>query len=486
MITAFVCLVVLIGLAVLRRRRSFLKAAGLFALIFIIMTALQWVPSWIVKGSPLSNDQGQNVWYHVYNKSGYLTEWRQAPPGITVAQVFFMDPRKFLLHWWTNFQSFWVSPDLTLVEEPLKLFALAGLALLLLTGTAIRVRVRVLIGLFIFAHIAALSLMRLDRRFLIIMIPLLTIGAVYLFWRILPQRWRIGRIVVPVQFLAVLAGLLFAFKMPIGFAATPVKVAPDIIAASDVLHAAGMNSAREVYSTDLSLQDLQSLSGARFTQANDMRLSHDSLSGLLDTLRSQGFRFLIYDADAGPQIYPDLAALLQPDTHPAGLAPIYIQSEPAFVIYHLEDSGQPVAQPAAQFEQGIALQDYELTVSRPATTTLDARDLGVLLRWRANRPVASSYKVFVHVVDDSGQLIAQDDSIPAAWTYPTSDWPAGELVSDFHWIRLPQMAAGKPYTLMVGLYDENTGARLNRLDSTGKVADDKLALPPVQRAALAP
>jgi hypothetical protein len=397
-----------------------------------------------------------------------------------------MDPRRFMLHWWNNFQSFWVSPEFTLVEEPLKLFALAGLTLLLLTGTHIRVRVRVLIGLFVIAHIAALSLIRLDRRFLIIMIPLLTIGAVYVFWRILPQHWQIGRVVVPVQLLAVLAGLLFAFKMPLGFAGTPVEVEPDIIEASDVLHAAGMNSAREVYSTDLRLQDLQSTSRARFTQANDLRLPHDSLAGLLGTLRERQFRFLIYDANAGQKIYPDLAALLNPDTHPAGLAPIYIQPDRAFAIYRLEDSGQPTTQPTARFEQDIVLQDYELTVSRPATATLDSRDLGVLLRWKTNRPLASSYKVFVHVVDDSGQLIAQDDSIPSIWTYPTIAWPSGELIPDFHWIRLPQIAVGKSYTVMVGLYDENTGVRLNLVDSTGKAVDDKLVLPPVPLATLAP
>ncbi len=487
MITAFVCVVVLIGLAVLRRRRSFWKTAGLFLLIFVIVTALQWIPSWIVKGSPISNDQGQNVWYHVYQKSGYLTEWRQAPPGITVAQVFFMDPRKFVLHWWNNFQSFWVAPDLTLVEEPLKLFALAGLTLLLLAGTNIRVRVRVLIGLFVVAHIAALSLLRLDRRFLIILIPLLTIGAVYLFWRILPRQWRIGRVVVPVQLLAALVGLLFVLKMPIGFAGTPVEVKSDVIEASDVLHAAGMNSARDVYSTDLHLQDLQAVNRARFTQANDLRLAHNSLASFLETLHQQQFRFLIYDASAGPQIYPDLATLLEPDTHPAGLAPIYIQPDRTFAIFRLEDNSVPArAQPVAQFEQGIALQDYNVTVSQPATGTLNSRDLGVFLRWRVDRPVASSYKVFVHAVDDSGQMIAQDDSIPAVWTYPTNVWPAGESVTDFHWIRSAQLDANKPYTLSVGLYDENTGTRLNRLDDAGKVVDDKIVLPPVQRATLAP
>lgn len=487
MITAFVCLLILIGLAVQRRRRSFLKMAGLYALIFVIVTALQWIPSWIVKGSPLSNDQGQNVWYHVFQKSGYLTEWTQAPPGITVAQVFFMDPRKFVLHWWDNFQSFWVSPELTLVQAPLKLFALAGLALLLLAGTSVRVRVRVLIGLFVVAHIAALSLMRLDPRFLIIMIPLLTIGAVYLFWRILPRQWRIGRVAIPVQLLAALVGLLFAFRMSIGFAQTVVAVEPDIIEASDVLHAAGMHNAREVYSTDLRLQDLQSVSRARFTQANDLRLPHDSLASLLDALRQRQFRFLIYDANAGPLIYPDLAALLKPDTHPAGLVPIYIQPERTFAIYRLEDSSQPtLAQPVARFEQGVTLQDFSVSASQPATATLNSRDLGVFLRWRIDGPAASSYKVFVHVVDDKGQMIAQDDSIPAVWTYPTNAWPAGEIITDFHWIRLAQLDANKPYTLMVGLYDEDTGTRLNRLDDAGKIIDDKIVLPPVPLATLAP
>jgi hypothetical protein len=487
LITALVCLVVLIGLAVWRRRRSFVKMAGLYVLIFVVVTAVQWIPSWIVKGSPLSNDQGQNVWFHVYQKSDFLTQWPQGPSGITVAQVFFMNPGKFISHWWNNFQSFWVSPTLTLVEEPLKLFALAGLAVLLLTGTAVRIRVRVLIGLFVVAHIAALSLLRLDPRFLIIMIPLLTIGAVYLFWRILPEKWRIGRSVIPVQLIALLVGLLFVFKMPLGFAGTPVKVEPDIIAASDVLHTAGMKNAREVYSTDLRLQDLQSVSRARFAQANDSRLPHDSLASLLDTLRQRQFRFVIYDASAGPRIYPDLAALLKPETHPTGLTPLYIQPDRTFAIYRLENSSElSPTQPVAQLEQNIALQDYSVTVSRPASATLDSRDLGVLLQWRADRPVASSYKVFVHVVDDSGQVIAQDDSIPAIWTYPTNAWPAGALIGDFHRIRLPSIEANKSYTLMVGLYDEATGARLNRLDSAGKIIDDKIVLPLMQLTAVTP
>jgi hypothetical protein len=80
------------------------------------------------------------------------------------------------------------------------------------------------------------------------------------------------------------------------------------------------------------------------------------------------------------------------------------------------------------------------------------------------------------VIDENGQVVAQDDSLPAVWTYPTDAWQAGETVTDFHWIRLPDIERGKSYTLAVGLYDETSGARLNQLDAGGKVVDDKIVL----------
>ena len=476
LITMGTCVLVLGGLALWQRKRQAWKMLGLFVLVFVIVTALQWIPSWIVKGSPLSNDQGQNVWFHVYGKSDFLTEWNTAPQGITLTQVFLMNPGKFVQHWWDNFQAFWVSTKQPLVEEPLKWFGLAGLLFLLLAGSAIRVSVRVLLALFVVLHIAALSLMRLDPRFLIILIPILTIGAVYLFWRILPARWRIGRVVVPVQFLAVIVGLLFALQMPIGFAETPREISPDIVTASDVLHAAGLHNAQEALATDLRLQDVQALDRARFAQANQLNLPHSMLAELLTAARAQHYRFLIYDNDAGPKVYPELLTLLQPETRPIGLSPIYIEPNHKFTIYQIDPDQSATTEPIARLEQGVTLQDYTVNVSHPATSTMEARDVGVLLRWQADHPLNTSYKVFVHIVDENGQVVAQDDSIPALWTYPTNAWKAHEVVSDFHWIRLPNLDHSKPYTLVVGLYDGDSGARLNRLDAAGKVIDDKIVL----------
>jgi hypothetical protein len=197
-------------------------------------------------------------------------------------------------------------------------------------------------------------------------------------------------------------------------------------------------------------------------------------------LRERQFKFLIYDADSGPQIYPGLTALLTPETRPAGLTPLYVEPDRKFVIYRLTENDTPATQPVARLEQGLTLQDYAISVSRPATTTLDSRDVGVFLRWRADRPVPASYKVFVHIIDDQGQIIGQDDGIPAGWTYPTNEWPADQSISDFHWIQVPHVDRARSYTVMAGLYDENSGVRLNRIHDAGKVIDDKIVLQPLR------
>jgi hypothetical protein len=69
-----------------------------------------------------------------------------------------------------------------------------------------------------------------------------------------------------------------------------------------------------------------------------------------------------------------------------------------------------------------------------------------------------SYKFFIHLYDiESGDIIAQADVIPRDWTYPTTWWEAGEVVSDE--IQLTSVVPGQ-YQLAVGVYDPETGERL--------------------------
>jgi hypothetical protein len=162
--TAIASIVWLILLSVFERRRLMVTTMALYAVAFLLGSALQWIPSWLATGTPFYNDQGQNVWFHVYGKTDFIREFGQAPAGITLVQVILMNPYLFIKHWWGAFQRFWIAPDLAVLDAPLKLFGQAGLIFMLLARGPASPKLRGLIGLVVMAHLSALSMMRLDRR----------------------------------------------------------------------------------------------------------------------------------------------------------------------------------------------------------------------------------------------------------------------------------------------------------------------------------
>lgn len=86
--------------------------------------------------------------------------------------------------------------------------------------------------------------------------------------------------------------------------------------------------------------------------------------------------------------------------------------------------------------------------------------LTVRLVWQGVAEMPTSYRVFVHLVDEGGQIVAQSDGEPAGWTRATTGWAPGEYVVDEHTLALPDEAPGGPFSLRVGLYDPETGERL--------------------------
>ena len=123
----------------------------------------------------------------------------------------------------------------------------------------------------------------------------------------------------------------------------------------------------------------------------------------------------------------------------------------------------PYALPVgATFAERAVLVGYSLDpeaslrsadASLPPTVT-------VRLVWQALAEMPTSYRVFVHLVDETGQIVAQSDAEPAAWSRPTTGWAPGEFVVDQHALTLPEEAPDRPYSLRVGLYDPATGERL--------------------------
>lgn len=113
--------------------------------------------------------------------------------------------------------------------------------------------------------------------------------------------------------------------------------------------------------------------------------------------------------------------------------------------------------------EAISLVGYDVS---------DAARAGQLLSltfyWQARGTPEMPYTVFVHVVDEHGNLVAQTDGQPANGSYPTDLWEAGEVISDTHVVDLGVDLSKDRYQVWVGLYSVVTGQRLVVLDARGQ------------------
>lgn len=92
---------------------------------------------------------------------------------------------------------------------------------------------------------------------------------------------------------------------------------------------------------------------------------------------------------------------------------------------------------------------------------LEREGCELVLYWSAMQPMDRDYNVFIHLLDEGGDILAQGDSQPLGGVYPTSLWRPGDVARDKHSLPSPPGLA----EIRVGLYDWRTGERLSRRDS---------------------
>lgn len=100
----------------------------------------------------------------------------------------------------------------------------------------------------------------------------------------------------------------------------------------------------------------------------------------------------------------------------------------------------------------------------------------LIVHWRAEEEVEERYKVFVHLLDEEGRLVAQRDSEPVGGMRPTTGWEVGEEIEDRYGILLPGDLAPGKYELVVGMYEPESGERLPIMDKGGVIIGDKGSL----------
>ncbi|MBN1919914.1 MAG: glycosyltransferase family 39 protein [Anaerolineae bacterium] len=118
-----------------------------------------------------------------------------------------------------------------------------------------------------------------------------------------------------------------------------------------------------------------------------------------------------------------------------------------------DDAGRT---PLATIGDGAALIEGELAPE----SVRAGETLSLKLVWRAETPMSVNYSVFVHLLNESGTLIAQQDAQPGAGTRPTAGWFTGEIIGDTTTLTVPPETPSGIYTLKLGLYDPETYARL--------------------------
>jgi len=135
---------------------------------------------------------------------------------------------------------------------------------------------------------------------------------------------------------------------------------------------------------------------------------------------------------------------------------------------------------ACQLGDSILLQGAAIT---PRVISGDI--LQVQLSWQATERLAQRYKVFLHLIDGEGQIVAQRDAEPVGFSRPTDTWEPGEAIVDRHGIVVRPGTPPGSYLLVVGMYLPETGQRLaidgaNGEESLllGEVAVERATTPP--------
>lgn len=85
-------------------------------------------------------------------------------------------------------------------------------------------------------------------------------------------------------------------------------------------------------------------------------------------------------------------------------------------------------------------------------------------------------KVFVHLIDGNGQLVAQHDSSPVNGAYPFAVWQPGMIVKDEHVLPLDGDLTSGPYRLEIGVYDPDSLERWTAVNVHGAVIEQGRAV----------
>lgn len=400
-----------------RSAKTMLGAIGFFLIPFLLITTVQWFPSWLVYQNPLYNAQAKNVWFGIYGENDWVNNWQKVPDTISLAEVIQINPRRFVDHWFNQLQTAFLSENLW--RRPLHLGWLLALPVVALFQR-ISLSHRLLILMTVTLPVAGTALAWVTPRFLLLLLwvqALLLITLAFYVKDALPARPRI-QILASIGLLAI-AALSQHWEGTFQWIdARPLRRAEEV---NSFLRLAGMERASEVATNDPYLHVTDRPGRDRYAQTTTVSAKPEHIGELLNDPRAKDWKYLVLDYQHGFGEYGDLRGTVSSSR--SALVPLSLTEERE--IFCVKPCTFHDTLPLdLKFENGMRLKAYR--------TQQTERSGALFLYWEATQRLERSYKVSVRLRDGAGREIVQIDNVPQLWTGPTTEWAVAETIVDYY------------------------------------------------------
>jgi hypothetical protein len=144
-------------------------------------------------------------------------------------------------------------------------------------------------------------------------------------------------------------------------------------------------------------------------------------------------------------------------------------------------SADPEIPSTARLGDDVKLIGYDLPSTSAGSghspSYQPGENVSVVLYWRAVSKPKHDAKVFVHLYDETGEIVAQEDHRPYYGTRPPYTWSSNEVLDDPYSLFLPPDLPSGQYTMAVGMYEPSDGTRLPvSVDLSHALSDDRVLL----------
>ncbi len=107
----------------------------------------------------------------------------------------------------------------------------------------------------------------------------------------------------------------------------------------------------------------------------------------------------------------------------------------------------------------------------PQPQVVSGEIVDLTLYWQVLSPLARNWTVFVHLLDNQGQIVSQQDQIPGRGQFPTTGWLPQEYLVDLYALPIPADTPTGHYILKIGLYDAHDFSLLPLVEGNDIIGD---------------